>query len=362
MKILLLGDFSSFHKYLKHGLVNLGHEVTLASRGDGWKKISGYDVQLYTLEGKNKVTRFIDGYKSANKSLKEFRDYDVVQLINPWIYNRIYNYQLLKEIKSHNNLISLVSAGIDLALFEAYKSGAFEYFLFDYNKTFEKRYSNSTISGRNYRKIEQNVVNLCDIIIPSIYEYSVGYKNNPKVHDVIPMPIDVEDFTYSENIVNGPVVIFHGVNREADKGTPFIREALKRIKAKYGDSVEIIIDGHMPFDKYVSVMSRANIIIDECCSYGYGINADIALAQGKVVLSPARDETLNAYHISRTDCPLFSLSPNVDQIEKTIAFVLDNKDKIPFWGRKSREFVKKFHDCTKVAQMYVDAWKTTGKV
>lgn len=38
MRILLLGEFSAFHKNLKEGLVALGHEVVLASHGDGWKK------------------------------------------------------------------------------------------------------------------------------------------------------------------------------------------------------------------------------------------------------------------------------------------------------------------------------------
>lgn len=31
MKILLVGEFSSFHKYLKDGLTKLGHEVVIAA-------------------------------------------------------------------------------------------------------------------------------------------------------------------------------------------------------------------------------------------------------------------------------------------------------------------------------------------
>ena len=37
MKILLLGDFSAVHKNLKDGLLELGHDVVLASDGDGFK-------------------------------------------------------------------------------------------------------------------------------------------------------------------------------------------------------------------------------------------------------------------------------------------------------------------------------------
>ena len=37
MKILLLGEYSAIHKNLREGLISLGHEVNLASNGDGWK-------------------------------------------------------------------------------------------------------------------------------------------------------------------------------------------------------------------------------------------------------------------------------------------------------------------------------------
>ena len=40
MKILLLGEYSNVHHTLAEGLRVLGHEVTVASDGDGWK---GYD-------------------------------------------------------------------------------------------------------------------------------------------------------------------------------------------------------------------------------------------------------------------------------------------------------------------------------
>ncbi|MEY2922393.1 MAG: hypothetical protein RL108_1015, partial [Bacteroidota bacterium] len=39
MKILLLGEFSGLHNNLKDGLIDLGHEVVIASAQDGFKKI-----------------------------------------------------------------------------------------------------------------------------------------------------------------------------------------------------------------------------------------------------------------------------------------------------------------------------------
>ena len=37
MKILLLGEYSNVHNTLAQGLRALGHEVVVASSGDGWK-------------------------------------------------------------------------------------------------------------------------------------------------------------------------------------------------------------------------------------------------------------------------------------------------------------------------------------
>ena len=37
MKILLLGEYSNVHNTLAKGLRELGHKVTVASDGDGWK-------------------------------------------------------------------------------------------------------------------------------------------------------------------------------------------------------------------------------------------------------------------------------------------------------------------------------------
>ncbi|MDX3775805.1 hypothetical protein QE250_16965, partial [Chromatiaceae bacterium AAb-1] len=83
MKILLLGDFSALHKNLKEGLVALGHDVTIASNGDGWKKVDT-DINLY-YPRKN----FLDHMKYRFfllKQLLSIKGYDVVQLVNPFIF------------------------------------------------------------------------------------------------------------------------------------------------------------------------------------------------------------------------------------------------------------------------------------
>lgn len=360
MKVLLLGEFSSLHRYLKEGLRELGNiEVTLLANGDSWKKIPGADGVLFypNLKGVfGKYNLYIEPWLNASK----YSNYDVTQLIHPCLFSNIINKSILKKIVSSNKCISMVAAGEDYALCNAYKKGEFEYYCFDYDKTAYEKYSSNSLSGKLSIKSCKFLEKTADIIIPSVYEYFLGYKNNSKCYSVLPFPINVQSILYRENVVNNKLIFFHGLNRELAKGTPFIRKALEKLQQVYPHEVEVIIEGHMPFDKYLEVMDRANVVIDQCCSYGYGINACIAMAQGKVVMTGKRKETLDALNIN--DAPMFHAQPDVEQLFRQMQYIVEHRSSIPQWGYESRKYVENVHDHVKIAQRYVDAWKSTGKI
>ena len=80
MKILLLGEFSNVHTTLAKGLRLLGHEVTLASDGDGWKDYPrDVDLRRPSLGALSSAAYFC----RLIKKFRQFRGYDIVQLINP---------------------------------------------------------------------------------------------------------------------------------------------------------------------------------------------------------------------------------------------------------------------------------------
>ena len=203
------------------------------------------------------------------------------------------------------------------------------------------------------------MTNQVDIIIPTIYSYSLGYEGK-NMYDIIPFPINLDGLDYKPNIPKGKIVFFHGINRELAKGTPFIREALNRLAERYPNDVEIVINPRMPYAEYVQVMRRANVIVDQCCGNGNGMNALISMAQGKVVM--AGNDPNERPGIDCDFCPTVHIAPNVDQIYSQMEFVLENRDKIEQWGYESRKYVETYHECKMIAQKYVDAWKSTGKV
>lgn len=359
MKVLLLGEFSSLHRYLKEGLQELGGiDVKLFANGDSWKKIGGADGSLFNYYGG--IPGRIKTYGEALRNARSFEGYDVVQLINPQIYPHIVNDRITKMLASSNKCFSLVAAGDDLALVTAYREGKLDYYMMDYDKTPLELYDCESFKGRKKIAVEKKIVSRADVVIPSLYEYTLGYEGNDRLSEVIPFPINTDSISYSDNTVGDKVVFFHGLNKELAKGTPFIRAALERLQEKYPHDVEVIIDGKMPFDKYVEVMNRANVVVDQCCSHGYGINACIAMAQGKVVMAGSREHTLSAFGIESS--PILHVEPSVDQIFSQLEYILENKKNIAQWGIDSRRYVEDMHHYVKVAARYVDAWKATGKI
>lgn len=356
MKVLLMGDFSSFHKYLKDGLSQCGVDVTLVSSGDGWKKIGGANYPLYDqqIESNNKINRIYQIYKAAISIQDKLGEYDVIQIINPRIYSPFVNYILISRIFKKGKLKSMACCGNDLALYKSYCNGHFDYYMFDGDNEMKNEYSMNNLRGAFTRLTEPFIIRKVDVIIPTFYEYWIGYKKDKRLTRIIPMPINVDSIPYKENVVKDKIVIYHGITREGAKGTSIIKKALNKLQEKYGDQVEIVVSKKMPFNQYVKTMDKANVVIDQCRSYAYGINADIAMAQGKVVLSGARKETLESLGVSK--CPIFGIIPDENQIYQQLEFIVMNRDKITLWGKESREYVEKIHDCKNVAKEYIKVW------
>jgi glycosyltransferase involved in cell wall biosynthesis len=357
MRVLLLGEFSALHKNLKEGLVALGHDVTIASAGDGWKRIEG-DIDLGS--SKKKLIRKIEKLYKLIKAIPKFKNYDVVQFVAPVLFPRFLglNSFIVNYIFEHNKKIFLVGAGCNDSATSDFLEANFKYpQLYEEIKKSNPSMWSQTPEGRKYNDW---FLSKCNGFIPIMYEYAQGYRDigYSKLCPTIPIPINIDKIQYEDNIFGEKLVVFHGLNREGVKGTPIIREAMEKLQRDYPNEVECVIDGKMPLDVYLNFLGRVNVIIDQAYSVSIGVNGVYNLAMGKVVVGGGEQEFLDEFKLQSS--PLIPIEPAVEDIYNQLEIIIKKKDKIRNMGRVSRNFAEQVHDYRKVAQQYVDAWNSKG--
>lgn len=352
MKILLLGEFSALHKNLKEGLVELGHEAVVAASGDGFKKVPvdiSFDSNLPGILGK------IDRKINSLVKLSSLKGYDVVQLVNPFVFYQKYfpTEYFYQKIQQQNNKFFLLGAGDD-AYFWRYGRKALKYGPFDDFLKYDLGHSNFFMDSDNAFDFNERVAELANGIIPIMHEYEISYEGHPKRLPTIPIPMNLNKVEYNENIVGKKLVIFHGLNRYGFKGTRHVEEAFDYLSKKYPNDLELIIDGKMPLNEYLDVMKRANVVIDQMYSHSLGVNGVYALAMGKIVMGGAERESLKSLNVENS--PVINLKPNAQSIIDEVEKLLEKRNQISDLGYQSRIFAEQVHGHTKVAQQYIETW------
>lgn len=352
MRILLFGEYSGLFNCLKDGLIENGQEVYLVSAGDGPKDYPSdfrWDVK-FPIASFSKLLGFIN----LLLHYRRISGYDVVMFVSPTISKYDFINRIIYGILVRNNKKSyLVSSGL--------YATSFAYW---YNKEGSKYYRYTHMSleepniGEGARhnkpklvKYEQEFFERITGIIPIWYEYAEPYRKHPKLQPAVRIPINLEKYTYHLNKVKGKVVFLHGKTR-ACKGGKFIISAFDRLRDKYKDQAEFIaLDRILPFDEYMALMNRVNVIIDDANSYSFAMNVLFAMAQGKVCMGGAEPESNTELGYAYN--PVFNITSDVNQICTQIEYIIRNKERIEEWGALSRKFVEEYHDYRDVAKQYI---------
>ena len=352
MKILLLGEFSALHSNLKKGLVELGHDVTIASSGDGYKNIDR-DIDL-SAAGNSLVGKIIKIIK-VFWLITEVRKYDVVQLMGPFcLFGRVsVNDFFIEKIINNSNKIFMLAAGSD-AFYWKHGRKRLRYGPFDDALKYDVKKKEHPMQSDAAYKLNEKIASSVDGVIPIMYGYEESYRDVENIMATIPIPMDLDGIEYQPNKVNNKIVVFHGLNRYGFKGTRHVEEAFKILREKHENDLELIIDGKLPLNEYLDLMRKTNIVIDQTNSYSLGVNGIYALAMGKVVLGGAEVESLQSLGVSES--PVINIEPNAQSIVENIELLLKNKESIERLGKESRLSVEEVHDYKKIATRYIETW------
>lgn len=379
MKILLIGEYSRLHNSLKEGLQKLGNDVTILGFKDGFKDypvdfplekkwdsgllkkiklavlvLTGFDISSYLT------------YRQFWKNRKQFKNFDIVQLINEnsFFCNYRYETKILEYVFKHNKKIFLLSSGDD-------------YMYVNYN--FEHPENPSIVQPYLARKIEdKNFSNVLKFrtkpfeslhyfiydkiqgVIATDVDYHIPLQNHPKYLGLIPSPMNIDHFPENELEITDKVVIFHGINRESyfKKGNDYFEEALEIIQQKYGGKVEILIVENVPYKQFIKLYDKAHILLDQLYGHDQGSNGLEGMTKGKVVFTNASDVFGKQYNLKEQVA--INALPDVDYLVNQLSLLIENPAEIQAIGKRARAFIEKEHNYIKIAEKYLSIWNKKG--
>jgi len=173
---------------------------------------------------------------------------------------------------------------------------------------------------------------------------------------LIPNPINIDNFPENKMEAIDKIIIFHGINSFSyyKKGNDFFDKALKIIKEKYPNKVEIIVARSLPYKDYILLYNNAHIVLDQVYAFDQGYNALEAMAKGKVVFTGAEMEFEKHYNLSKKVA--LNALPNVDYLVQQLTYLIENPIEIIEIGKQARTFIEKEHHYIKIAEKYIEKW------
>lgn len=377
MRILLIGEFSRLHNSLKEGLAQLGNEVIIISNGDGFKNYpSDMSTKATFCESKlikltrnaiHKFTKFdiatLEFGIRFYFHLKKLKNFDVVQLINesPIQTIPIFERYLLKKIFKHNKKVFLLCCGVDYLVAKHLIEKKERYsimnpFFENLNSKKEYQFILDFLSD-NHKKTHDLVYQNIQGVIASDIDYINPIKDQKKYKGLIGNPVNIDKIQFKETTIKDKIIIFLGINRGTyfSKGISFFEGALKIIKAKFTDKIEIIIAENVPYKDYILQFDKAHIVLDQVYSFDQGYNALEAMVIGKVVFTGAEKEFEIYYNL--TEKVAINALPNVDYLVNELSFLIENPNEIVQIGIRARAFIEKEHSYITIANKYLKTWE-----
>lgn len=377
MKILLIGEYNSLHRFLKDGLITLGHEAVVVGLHDGFKKVD-VDIEIYNYFETNWFLKLlrkliqktcnldiysISVWQQIKRLKSELSEYDIVQFINetPFQCSANIEKKIFDLIKANNQKLYLLSCGDDYISINYANKQLPKYSILSpyFDKKVPKEHFSYSFKylKPEFKALHEHIYKYINGVIASDLDYHFPLEHHKKYLGMIPNPINLEEFNYKLPKIDDKVIIFHGINSQnyLKKGNDIFDEALKIISSKYSDKIEIITVRSLPYKDYVNSYNKAHILLDQVYAYDQGFNALEAMAKGKVVFTGAENEWLDWYKLQENTVAINAL-PDPKDIAYKLEHLILNPSKIIAISKNARAFVEDKHHYITSAKTYLDTW------
>lgn len=357
MKILLFGEFSGLFNCLRDGLVENGHEVFMASNGDGFRNYPA-DYNWYVSYKKyGRFSKLLE-IKNVLQHRELLKGFDVVLLIHPIIFSRyvplikpVFNYLI-----NNNDKVFLSGAGLTPIGYEYWYKTDGKYRNYIDGELRDLPQLKNNLHDRSLIKWEHDLLGRINGYIPIWYEYAMPFKDYSNCLKTVRIPINYNKHEYRSNVVRDKIVFMASISpRKYSKGFPYIKAAFDVMRNEYSEVAEFVTAGGLPFNQYMELVSKTNVILDDANSFSIAMNGLFSLAKGKIVMGGA-EPVANA-ELGLDWNPVYNLCPDIDQICSCIEDVIKNRDSIEAMGLKGRQFVEQYHDYKDVAKQYIELFE-----
>jgi glycosyltransferase involved in cell wall biosynthesis len=183
-------------------------------------------------------------------------------------------------------------------------------------------------------------------------------KGIDKVTALIPTPVNLGKLKIPSVSTDGPLVIFHGINRMnyLKKGNDVFEKALHILEANYAHKIKVITVESIPYKEYIKAYDRAHVLLDQVYSHDQGYNALEAMAKGKIVATGAGINFMTHYGL--TEAVALDASPDPSLIVSQLEQLILHPEERAQIVEKAQAFVKAHHDHIQVARQYLTIWSS----
>lgn len=321
MRVLLLGEFSGVNTHIDKYLRSKKYEVLFLAEQDGWKDYRG--LSFFYKYGPSKWL-YIFNLTYVVFNLKKLTNYDYVFFLTPNFPGKLYYLSgIYHFLFKFNRTVVYYACGTDYGFVNTQRHSEYSPFVEGGAKIPK--------FGVFDKLLFRWFTNKVSMIYSSAPDYAYYYSNfsNYRGHKNLPLFFDNTNFgmvkleSKSKDIVR----IFHPISRPEFKGSHFILEALNSFKNH--SCVEIIISEKLTLFELEENLRAADILIDQCLGYGFGVLATLGMKHGCVVLTGFREINFCSFHPG-----IYNIDPDVMQIIN----LLDSLINLPKNELRNRQF------------------------